>query len=313
MSGMVRTVLGDVDGDALGITYAHEHLIIDSPLVIERWPHIHLPSVEGAVAELERCRDAGVGTVVDAMPSASGRDVGRLATISERSGLNIIAVTGFHTAKYYEGQNWALNGSVESLAAHFIAEVEEGADGTPHKTGLIKVATSGVGLTSMEARVFEAAAMTARITGVPILTHCEDGKGAIEQIEKLTALGVPPERVVISHLDKVDDPGYHRAVLETGVYAEYDQALRHADESPPPTAIHVVRMWEAGFGDRIMLATDGARRSLWATHGSPHGLAWLATGFVAELRAQGLGDHEIDTMFVVNPGHFFPMAQLHEL
>src|ERR687891_2924146 len=29
--GFVRTVLGDVEPDALGVTYAHEHLIVDSP------------------------------------------------------------------------------------------------------------------------------------------------------------------------------------------------------------------------------------------------------------------------------------------
>ena len=47
--GSVRTVLGDVPATELGVTYLHEHLIIDSPLVAEHWPHIHLPDAEAAV------------------------------------------------------------------------------------------------------------------------------------------------------------------------------------------------------------------------------------------------------------------------
>ena len=53
MTGLVRTVLGDIAAKDLGVTYAHEHLIIDSPLVADRWPHIHLPSADEAVAEME--------------------------------------------------------------------------------------------------------------------------------------------------------------------------------------------------------------------------------------------------------------------
>ena len=47
---------GDIDPGQLGVTYVHEHLIIDSPIVAERFPHIYLPSVEEAVAEAERAR-----------------------------------------------------------------------------------------------------------------------------------------------------------------------------------------------------------------------------------------------------------------
>ena len=43
--GFVRTVLGDIPTDALGITYTHEHLIIDSEIVEKNFEHIWLPSV----------------------------------------------------------------------------------------------------------------------------------------------------------------------------------------------------------------------------------------------------------------------------
>ena len=65
---IVRTVLGDMDPAELGQTYVHEHFIIDSERVAPDMPEIHLPSVDEAVAELDRCRTAGLGAAVDAMP-----------------------------------------------------------------------------------------------------------------------------------------------------------------------------------------------------------------------------------------------------
>jgi predicted metal-dependent phosphotriesterase family hydrolase len=317
VSGSIRTVLGDIDPSDLGVTYAHEHLIIDSPLIVERWPHIHLYSVEDAVGELEECRAVGVSAVVDAMPAASGRDPVRLAEISRRSGIHIVACTGLHTSKYYEGQPWTVEDSPDLLAARFTADVVEGIDRydylgpvierTSYRAGILKVAVLEDAPTHRDRRVFEAAALAHDATGVPILTHCEGGVGAIAQVELLGELGVPLDRVVISHTDKVSDLSYHRDLLETGVYLEYDQALRQGEEAGDGTARIVAAMVEEGHTDHVMLATDGARRTLWSTYGGP-GLAWLATRFVEILGDRGVDDEAIHRMFVTNPARFLAFA-----
>ena len=313
MSGSIRTVLGDIDPSDLGVTYAHEHLIIDSPLIVERWPHIHLYSVEDAVNELEECRAAGVSAVVDAMPAASGRDPVRLAEISRRSGISIVACTGLHTSKYYEGQPWTVEESPDLLAGRFTADVEEGIDRydylgsaidrTSIRAGILKVAVLEDAPTDRDRRVFEAAAVTHAATGVPILTHCERGVGAIEQVELLTELGVPLDRVVISHTDKIADLAYHRDLLEAGVFLEYDQALRQGEGARDGTGRIVAAMVEEGFAGQVMLATDGARRSLWSVYGGL-GLAWLAIRFVEILEDLGLDDEAVRTMLVSNPARF---------
>ena len=64
------------------------------------------------------------------MPAASGRDVIRLAEISRQSGVNVVACTGLHTSKYYEGQRWTVEESAEVLAGLFIADVVQGLIGT---------------------------------------------------------------------------------------------------------------------------------------------------------------------------------------
>lgn len=317
MTASVRTVLGDIDPVELGFTYIHEHLIIDTPLVIDRWPHIHLPSADDAVRELEPCVAAGVGAVVDAMPAASGRDPIRLAEISRRSGVHVVACTGLHTHKYYEGQRWTAEEPADVLAELFTADVADGIDRydymgpvirrTPHRAGIVKVAVLGDAPSARDIRVFEAAAITHQSTGVPILTHCEGGRGAMAQIELFGQLGVPLDRVVISHTDKVPDLSYHRDLLDTGVYLEYDQALRQGEAAAQGTGAIIAAMVAEGHTQRLMLSTDGARRSLWTSLGGGPGLAWLATRFVEILNRLGVDDESITTMFVRNPARFLSL------
>jgi phosphotriesterase-related protein len=313
MTASVRTVLGDVSPADLGITYIHEHLIIDSPLIVDRWPHILLTSVEDAVQELEPCSAAGVGTIVDAMPAAAGRDAIRLAEISRLSGVHVVACTGLHTSKYYEGHPWTSEEPSEILADLFIADVLEGIDRydytgplvrrTPHRAGILKVGVLEDLPTARDFRVFEAAARTHEATGVPILTHCEGGRGAMAQIELFDRLGVSPDRVVVSHTDKVNDLSYHRDLLATGVYLEYDQASRQGEGSVEHTARIVAAMVTDGHADRLMLSSDAARRSMWAIHGGL-GMAWLATRFVEILGTLGVGADAIETMLRTNPARF---------
>jgi 5-phospho-D-xylono-1,4-lactonase len=295
---IVRTVLGDVEPETLGKTYAHEHLIIDSPIVAARWPHIHLPDVDEAVPEVARCAAAGVGTMLDAMPTDSGRDLSKLAEVSRRTGVHVIAATGMHTAKYYENVGW-IDDSPEDLALRFIPEILDGSDGL--RAGVMKVAATAGAATAREAALFMAAGLVHISTGVPILTHCEQGRGALQQIDLLVGAGVEPDRILLSHTDKVADRRYHRAILGSGASVEYDQALRQHLAGSTGTARLIADMWEAGFGTQILLGTDGARRSLWATLGGGPGLAWLVDGFDQVLRDHGVGESEIKAMFVTNP------------
>lgn len=310
---IVRTVLGDIEPGALGATYMHEHLIIDSPLVEDRMPEIHLPSVDEACAEVERCRSAGLDAVVDAIPAAAGRDVVRLAEISAATGLHIVATTGLHTSRWYPGRRWAMDAPVSVLAGLFIADIEEGVDRydytgpiidrTEHQAGIIKVATMG-DITDRDRRLFAAAAEAHRRTGAPILTHCEAGVGGVEQVEIFGELGVGLDRVMLSHTDKVLDAAYHRDLLASGVNLVYDQALRQPPEEEEGTAWLIAEMIDAGHADQLMLGTDGARRSMWSTLGGAPGLDWLLTGFSIALEDRGIDIMMRNRLFVTNPARF---------
>lgn len=314
----VRTVLGDVASEALGRTLMHEHLILDSDLIRDTMPHIHLPSVESAIAEVTLCREAGIGAMVDAMPAAGGRNPRKLEQIARRAGVHIVAATGLHTEKYYPDHDWATNINPERLAKMFVDDIEIGIDAYDHagdsiertgvRAGLIKVASGTNGMDERAIRLFEAASNAAHRTGVPILTHTEAGLGAMDQVEALIRLGIPPDRVVISHTDKASDIGYHTDLLSTGVSVEYDQALRRIGQEPNSTAVLVATMVEHGFTDQLMVGTDGARRSLWTSLGGSPGLAYMGIEFVDVLAAHGVDAETTDVIFAANPQRFLNRA-----
>ena len=319
MTGLVRTVLGDIHPADLGMTYAHEHFILDSPLVEDRFPEILLDSLDAAAAELAACAAVGLGTVVDAMPAGAGRDAERLAEASRRSGVHIIATTGLHTSRWYPGRSWANECDSGTLADLFVADVEDGIDRydyrgpvierTPHRAGVIKVGTLQPEPNDRDLRLFAAAAETHRRTGVPILTHCEEGEGAMEQIELFRDLQVPLEHIVLSHTDKVADPAYHLDLVDAGVFLEFDQVLRHAIDLENTSVRLVAALAEADRISQVMLGTDGARRSMWTAFGGSPGLAALTTDVIPMLRTAGVGDDAINQIFVTNPARFFAFKE----
>lgn len=307
-TGVIRTIGGDLPSDLAGPTYAHEHLVIDSPLIAETMPHIHLPSIEEARAEVQTCVATGIRTMVDAMPAASGRDPEKLSRISILTGMRVVAATGLHTEKYYGEVHWTRTEAPEQLAERFIADIEEGIDQHDYlgatversagRAGIVKVGSLDENLTERDVRVFAAAAITADATGVPILTHTEGGLGGLNQVEELTRLGVPADRVALSHTDKVSDVGYHRALLETGVFLCYDQGIR----DPEATFALVDSMSNEGYIDQVLVGTDGARRSLWATLGGSPGLAALY-----RTARERLDEDTVDALFVANPARYLSL------
>ena len=301
MPHVVRTVLGDIPSDQLGVTYMHEHLIIDSPIVAKDFPHIHLPSESEAIEEVGLCRAAGVQTMVDCMPTGSGRSAVKLAAISKATGMNIIATAGLHTDRYYLPTDELETMDAEDLAQVFIKDIQVGMEGTEFKAGQLKVVTSGSVNKDREKRLFEAVAIAHQVTGAPIISHCEHGIGALEQINLFNQLKIPLHKVTLSHTDKENDVGYHKEILSSGINVEYDQSLRQSDLDVPPSASLMKAMIEEGFIDQIMLGTDGARRSLWSSLGGSPGLAWLYSGWSKKLMEFGLNQAQLDTVFIHNP------------
>ena len=313
----LRTVLGDIDPSALGRCYAHEHLIIEKSYTTQVFPEIHLPSLENAVAELTDFKRAGGGAMVETMPCDAGRNVVKLAEISRRTGVHIIAPTGLHMPRFYPQGHWRFRVGAEALAEIFTAEIEQGIDAndcagpvvrrTSFRAGVIKVGSAARGLDAGERDAFEAAAAAHRRTGAPIITHVEPGLGW-DQVEFLTARGVEPGHITLSHTDRVTDPGYHRDLLKRGINVEYDRMLRAKLDSSNPT-LKLFAAMIAEFPDQVMMGTDGARPTLWRSYGGKPGLDYLLTGFSKLLKEAGVTDALLKKAFIETPARAYAFSR----
>ena len=316
----LRTVLGDIEASQAGICYAHEHLIIDPSFTTYRYPDFLLDSVERACVDVAEFHAAGGRTLVDSMPCGGGRNPAKLAEICRITGVNIVCPTGLHLAKYYAPGHWGERLNAEELANLFIADIEQGIDSadyngpeisrTPHRAGVVKVATGQKSPSARERKAFEAAAIAHQQTGAPILTHTEQGAGALEQVRLFEEFGVPLQHVVISHTDRAPDRAYHQEILSTGVILEYDSAFRWGPEAGNPTLDLVVAMVAAGFGQQIVLGMDAARRKYWKAYGGTPGLAFLLRDFVPRLIEAGLTNADIKKIFVSNPAKCYAFRSL---
>ncbi|WP_035796098.1 phosphotriesterase family protein [Kitasatospora mediocidica] len=295
----VRTVLGDLDPAELGVCDAHDHLFLRSPLL----PGQELDDPQAAAAELAAFRVAGGQAVVQWTPYGMGRHAAELAELSRRSGVHLVAATGLHQAAHYERPLTA--DRYRELAALFVAELTEGIHGNGPRAGMIKVAGGYHGLDEHARRVMTAAAEAHHATGAPIGVHHELGTGALDVLELLCGrLGVPPQCVVLGHLNRFPDLRVHREAAEAGAYLAFDGPSRANHATDWRLLDGIAALVEAGHGDRLLLGGDtttAAARS--ATGGGP-GMPYLLTGLRPRL-VRELGEEQTDLILRANPARAF--------
>ena len=310
----IRTVLGDVDAENMGVAYSHEHTIIDESFPTLENPDFLLNDVEKVCKELTEVFQLGGRTMVDTMPANCGRNVSKLVEVSRKTGINIIAPTGLHLEVYYPDDHWQYHYSEDRLTELFVDDITLGidrkdyadpmqVDRTLHKAGLIKLATSDDKITAHQEKIFHAVVNAHNITGAPILTHTNYGRLAMEQVELFSRLGVDLSHVVLSHVDRYKDVGYNRALLQTGVKVEYDSAFRW----PTREVNWTYKLLEAllpEFPNQITVGMDAARHTYWKSYGGQPGLTFLLTTFVDELEKMSLSQYFND-LFVNNPKRMF--------
>jgi 5-phospho-D-xylono-1,4-lactonase len=311
--GFARTVLGDIDPSEMGLTYSHEHIIIEESYPTVANPDFIINDLERVGTELSRFYSAGGRTVIDTMPADCGRNVEKLAEVSRRSGVNIIAPTGIHLEKYYPPAHWRYSYTEDQLTRLFIDDIVSGIDRhdysgpvverTPHRAGIIKVATGDNFINPNQEKIFRAAINAHLETGAPVITHTNGGRLALEQVALFGRLGAHLDHVVISHTDRNGDPGFHRELLGTGVRVVYESAFRWKAGEENIT-LRLLEELLPDFPDQITLGMDMARNKYWKSYGGNPGMNYLLEEFRAELDRRGLAEY-FDRMFRHTPSRLF--------
>lgn len=309
----IRTILGDLPSEKMGITFSHEHVVIEENYVTLDRPGFLLNDVEKISAELQGLKTLGCSTMVDTMPVNAGRNPTKSATISRQTGIHLIVPTGIHLEQYYPASHWRYTYTEDQLSDLFIADIELGIDQfdyngpiverTPHRAGLIKLATGDESITAHQEKIFRAVVNTHLTTGAPILTHTNGGKHALAQAEYFAKLGANLQHIVLSHVDKNRDLDYHHALMQTGVSVEYDSAFRWKTGAKNWTYTLLEKLLP-DYPEQITVGMDAAKNSYWRAYGGKPGLDFLLTTFVEELDQRDLGNY-FSAIFIENPARIF--------
>jgi phosphotriesterase-related protein len=300
----VVTVRGPVAAEELGATLSHDHVLVDAFRMYGDASADYASIIddeEVAVAELRRYRDAGGGSICDPTNIGLGRNPLALRRISEASGVHIVMGSGWYREKVYPA--FIERELPDRLAERLVVELVDGVDGSGVRAGFIgEIGTGREAMSPAEERVFRAAARAHRRTGCPIMTHTTHfGELALAQLDVLAEEGVPAASVIVSHLG--DRIGLRHAlpIAERGAWLSVDNLGFEGGYAPLAVrADNVAALWEAGFGDRVLLGNDICRTDQLVAYGGP-GYANVIERFLPLLRERGLGDPEIRTLIVDNP------------
>jgi phosphotriesterase-related protein len=340
--GRVQTVRGLVEPHEVGIASTHEHLLMDmigdrpfaalptdprervialEPVALDNlwWvrqnytrsrANVRLDEPDVAAAELRRFAAVGGRTIVDATPSDLGRSPPDLVKLSAASDVHIVMGAGHYVASAHPSN---LAGETDAeICDRLIREVLSGADGTGIRSGVIGEIGCSWPLHPIEERVLRAAGRAQRETGVSIIVHTGRDAGApLNHWRFLEHLGVPPDRVVLGHLERRLTPGPKlRELASTGCFLALDcfglepWLAPETANMPMPCDLERIDMllWlaDAGFLSQVTIAQDIAMKHRLARYGG-HGYDHIIRNIAPLLSARGLGEAGVEQILVETP------------
>ncbi|OHX40715.1 MULTISPECIES: phosphotriesterase family protein [Cytobacillus] len=317
-TGIVRTILGDVPANNLGIVYGHEHLIIQGGLETLKKRSLLINDLDKAIEEIEECKQFGASSFVDYMPLDCGRNPIALLEISKRTKTHIIATTGFHKPKFYDNIHWIYDYSIDQLIELLILECTKGMDRYSYsgpiterlssKAGLLKCASEYNNISETSKKIFEAVALAHLETGVPIGTHTELGTCSLQQVELLQSYGVKTENIIICHMDHNPDIILHQELASTGCFIEYDNAFLLNFQTDNRFISLLETMVDSNYDKQIILGTDLAYRTQRNSYGGSPGMVSLLKDFIPKLREIGLPGNIVNNFITKNPQKAYSLS-----
>ncbi|MBI1734586.1 MAG: hypothetical protein HYR51_05370 [Candidatus Rokubacteria bacterium] len=305
MKKVIRTVSGDITPEQLGFTLAHEHVIQDHCPI---WgdPDLTLKDEGEMIGELQLAVKSGIKSIGELSTVDTNHDLDALTRVAKASGTHVIGSTGWFFGQHLPPL--VHEGDVARLAEIMEHDVLAGTAMTGARAGVIgEIGWSAHEALAAEKKVFEAAAVVHKRTGVPIYTHTTDGTLAPEEVDFLTMRGVDPKRIAVSHMDTNASVQYHLAVAERGAYLSFDRIGNSQDLTDDQRIDLILRLLERGHVRQVLLGQDTARRRDLAGRGG-RGYSFLVYDFLPRLRKAGVDEQSIRTMTEENPHEYFAFA-----
>lgn len=306
---IIRTVLRDVAPQSLaGPILTHEHLSMNSAFM-DRFrsigrggqpappgPPLLTENLDVMVDEMRATLADGVACIVDGGSLGIGRSIDFLRQLSTRSNMPIVAAGGFFLEPFYPSTISDL--SEEQLADQLVRSAETERWGAMGEIG------SEAAFTPLQQKVFRATARAHKRTGLPIFTHTAGGRMAVEQLDLFESMGVAPQRIMIGHLSRLNEPSadVHKVIAARGAFVGFDQVGRGAADANQVAMVKA--LIDAGHVDQILLSADFGSNGAEFHRSGGAGFARTITAFVPMLQQAGVRDAAIRRITIDNPQRF---------
>jgi phosphotriesterase-related protein len=256
VTAMIQTVNGKIGKRAFGKSLIHEHISCASndfsKAFGKKWlDREMLCDLASDVLVLAK-EKYNLGLLVDGTPVDIGRDALLLKNTSQKSGVHIVASSGFYWYPSMETDN---NQDFE-IAEFLISDCIDGMEDTDIKPGILKVASGISGITDEIVKRFSAIGITQKETGLPVYAHCEHmNDTAFRQIDMLKNKGANPEKIIIGHCALRPMTEYLVEILKRGCYVSLDQCFCFPDRLSD-IARCITELCKKGYGKKILVAND---------------------------------------------------------
>lgn len=338
-SGKVMTVNGPIPAGEMGITLMHEHILNDcrcwwnrpreperqylaqaqvgieilSELRQDPFVNLHNIALDDealAVEELKQFTAAGGASVVDPTCRGIGRDPQALKRISAATGLHIVMGAGYYLQSSHPPELAGM--SVKDVADQIVGEALQGVDGV--RIGLIGEIGVSSDFTAEEEKSLRGAVQAQARTGLPLMVHLPGwfrlGGRVLDLVE---AEGGDLRHTVLCHMNPShDDFAYQSELAARGAFIEYDMIgmdFFYADQQvqcpgDDEAARAVMRLIEAGHGDRVLLSHDVFIKMMLTRYGG-NGYAFVVRHFLPRLKRHGATQTHLDMLMRENPRRVF--------
>lgn len=342
----VQTVTAKINKEELGAVLPHEHIFLDlSVFYVPRVKDGHLltdnVSIENIgmlnrdpyalkdnliidnygeqLSEILRTKPFGVKTIVDATNIGIGRDPEKLKRISLDSGINIVMGAGYYVGN--DKRSEVVKLTTKELAAKIADEVTTGADDTGIKAGVIGEIGVSEYFGDYERKLLRASAMAQKSTGAGMLIHINPWTTlGIDALDEIKEYHLDPKKICVCHVDVENRKDYIRALLDRGVYIEFDNFGKeyYIDKevrgrgyglfAKDTERVELLKeLTDEGYAPQILLSNDVCLKILLRRYGG-WGYDHLLRNCVPMMREYGIGDADIQTMICKNPADFLDIA-----
>ncbi|MDP7742722.1 MAG: hypothetical protein QGF67_14870 [Lentisphaeria bacterium] len=345
--GKVQTVSGVIDAEALGVTMAHEHLLLDishllpvpddperkklfeQPVSMEitgqlRHGMAHnrddnrLLDVDTAIAAAALFKQHGGQTIVECTINGLHRDPQGLLAISRATGLHIVMGSSYYVDAAHPPEVDQM--SEDSIVAEIVRDVTVGVGTSGIRAGMVGEVGCSFPLTKNERKVLRASARAQRLTGAPLMIHPgRNEQSPREIVEVLRDAGADVRRTILCHVARTifEDHDFTE-LAELGFYLEWDMfGWENSFYWPEPTIDvpndatrmkQIQSICAQGYSDRILISQDICTKARLSCYGG-HGYHYILEGIVPRMRARGFEETWIDNMLVNNPSAIFAFVE----